>query len=266
MAARSHRARGIVIGKTKLGESDIIVTFLTEDGSSIRAVAKGGRKPGGTFASRLEYFSEADVLVAEGKSLGIVQEARIVNAHAPIRANVERTLSALPVIELLAKTSEEGLENPRLFAMAEAFLDHVDEGANETSLALCAAALLKIIALLGFKPSLDSCVQCGSMVSLEDASRTVTFSFTDGGVVCESCRTAYDSMEIDVPTIAWAHHFLYATFAEIVCEPIDETVVLRVLQFSQQWVLMHAGVRLKSLDSLMTSGVYAQAEDEKNSI
>ena len=257
MAARSHRARGIVVGKTKLGESDVIITLLTEDGSSIRAVAKGARKPGGTFASRLEYFCEADVLVAEGKSLGIVQEARIANSHAPIRSCAERSLSAMPVIELLAKTSDEGLENPRIYAMLVTFLELLENSPEDVSLALCAAALLKTMALLGFKPSLVSCVQCGSEVALDSTKDSLPFSYSDGGVVCENCRASYDSIEIDIPTIAWAHHFLYATFAEIADSTVEEKAVLLVLQFTKQWVLMHAGVRVKSLDYLMTSGVYA---------
>ncbi|WP_371298200.1 recombination protein O N-terminal domain-containing protein [Paraeggerthella sp.] len=40
--SQPYDARGIVLRKTKLGESDLILTMLVEDGSQVRAVAKGG--------------------------------------------------------------------------------------------------------------------------------------------------------------------------------------------------------------------------------
>ena len=57
MAARTYTARAIVLRKTKLGESDLVVTLLAEDGSQVRAVAKGARKPSSPFAARLELYS-----------------------------------------------------------------------------------------------------------------------------------------------------------------------------------------------------------------
>ena len=76
MAGRSsRRLRGIVLGRTKLGEADLILTLLAQDGSQVRAVAKGARKPGGRLAARCELFCEGDYLVAHGRNLGIVSQA-----------------------------------------------------------------------------------------------------------------------------------------------------------------------------------------------
>ena len=80
MSQPTYGARGIVLRKTKLGEGDLVVTLLSEDGSQLRAVAKGARKPTSPFASRLELYSVADALLARGRSLDIVKEARLVEA------------------------------------------------------------------------------------------------------------------------------------------------------------------------------------------
>ncbi len=77
MASATYTARAIVLRKTKLGESDLIVTLLAQDGSQIRAVAKGARKPSSPFAARLELYSSVDLLCSKGRSLDIVKEARI---------------------------------------------------------------------------------------------------------------------------------------------------------------------------------------------
>ncbi|MFQ9180415.1 MAG: DNA repair protein RecO [Eggerthella lenta] len=77
----TYDARAIVLRKTKLGESDLILALLAEDGSQIRAVAKGARKPASSFAARLELYSVVDLLVARGRSLDIVKEARLVESN-----------------------------------------------------------------------------------------------------------------------------------------------------------------------------------------
>ena len=48
---RTYRARAVVLDRTKRGEQDLILTLLGSDGSQLRAVAKGARKPGGRLAA-----------------------------------------------------------------------------------------------------------------------------------------------------------------------------------------------------------------------
>ena len=54
--AKAYNERCIVLRHTKLGETDVIVTMLASDGSQVRAVAKGLRKPGNRIGARLELF------------------------------------------------------------------------------------------------------------------------------------------------------------------------------------------------------------------
>ena len=102
MSQPTYDARAIVLRKTKLGESDLILTLLAEDGSQMRAVAKGARKPASSFAARLELYSVVDLLVARGRSLDIVKEARLVAAHDAMRCNLEASAAAAPVAGLAA--------------------------------------------------------------------------------------------------------------------------------------------------------------------
>ena len=64
MASPTYTARALVLRKTKLGETDLVLTLLAEDGSQMRAVAKGARKPANAFSARLELYSVVDVLLS----------------------------------------------------------------------------------------------------------------------------------------------------------------------------------------------------------
>ena len=54
--SRTYRTKVLVLDKTKLKETDLILTMLDERGRQVRAVAKGARKPGGRLAARCELF------------------------------------------------------------------------------------------------------------------------------------------------------------------------------------------------------------------
>ena len=97
MAQPTYSTRALVLRRTKLGESDLILTLLSEDGSQKRAVAKGARRPKSSFAARTEPFCVIDALCATGRSLDILKEARLVAAHDALRCNLEASAAAAPV-------------------------------------------------------------------------------------------------------------------------------------------------------------------------
>ena len=102
---RTRHTSAIVIDRTKLGESDLILTLLEADGSQGRAVAKGARKPGGKLAARVQLFCEDDLLLAVGRNLDVVAEAQLSCAHASLRGDLARVSAASVVCEVARLTS-----------------------------------------------------------------------------------------------------------------------------------------------------------------
>ena len=123
MARPTYTANVIVLRKTKLKETDLILTCLTEDGSQLRFVAKGARKPNNSFASRLELFSNTHVLAVRGRSLDIVKEAKLICGNKGLRESMERMAAASVVCELLAKSTQPHLEVKRLYPMVARALE-----------------------------------------------------------------------------------------------------------------------------------------------
>ena len=183
MASPTKTITALVLRRTKLGETDVIVTLLAEDGSQVKAVAKGARKPTSSFASRLELYSVAKILVAEGKNLDIVKEVRLLEGNEALRNDFFRSSASAPIVELLAKSTYENQPTARLFALSRAALHSIATTPNDPLVATL-AGLLKALAFLGFRPSFTECVGCGDTPELAEGTRQ-TFSFFDGGVVWE---------------------------------------------------------------------------------
>ena len=230
MSQPTYDARAIVLRKTKLGESDLILTLLAEDGSQMRAVAKGARKPASSFAARLELYSVVDLLVARGRSLDIA--------------------------ELLDRVTQMGLENPRLFALTRTALSSLGRVDPAQVPAVCAAHLLKTLAFAGLRPSLDACVSCGRDVEAVPESGLMALSYQEGGAVCAACRSSVETVLVPASTVAWCRALLSSTFAEIEILEADPSAAFSVLRFCQQWVSEHVGANLKSLNFLFTCGLF----------
>ncbi len=258
MARPTYRARVLVIRKTKLGETDLILTMLAEDGSQLRAVAKGARKPSGAFSSRLELFSEADVLLVRGKSLDIVKEARLVCGNAQVRESLERASAASVMVELLDRATQPDLPSPKLFPMTHAALAALAAADVAHAPAICAAHLLKTYAFAGVRPTLAECSLCGEPLAAGEglaASGLVAFSVSEGGALCDACATP-DSIRVSAVTLAWARALLSSKFSDIAATEIDQAAIFDVLRLCQTWGQVHLSAHLRSLTFLFTCGLF----------
>ena len=296
MARPTYRARVLVIRKTKLGETDLILTMLAEDGSQLRAVAKGARKPSGAFASRLELFCEADVLLVRGKSLDIVKEARLICGNAQVRESLERASAASVMVELLDRATQPDLPSPKLFPMTHAALAALAAANVAHAPAICAAHLLKTFAFAGVRPTLAECSLCGEPLAAGEersaaagerpaaggsAGATGAASglaaggqFTGEptgaapavpGLVAFSVSeggalcdacATPDSIRVSSVTLAWARALLSSKFSDIAATEIDQAAIFDVLRLCQTWGQVHLSAHLRSLTFLFTCGLF----------
>lgn len=251
MAAKTYRTRALVLKKTKLAEKDLIVTLLAEDGSLVRAVAKGARKPGGSHAAKAELFTPLAALLAEGRTLDVLCEAR--REGPPRTLTLEQAACCAAVAELITLAAQEGLAQQRLFDLAAASFAALAAHDGQKALLLCAAALWKITAQAGFRPVLDGCALCGG--PLEDAGSEVRFSVQEGGALCGRCPAPADAAAVDRKVLDWCAYAVGARYDDIAAQP-DAAAAPAMLALAQTWTSVHMGRRLKSIDFLFSPGLF----------
>ena len=249
MAHPTYRARGIVVRKTKLGEMDLIVTFLASDGSQMRAVTKGARKPGGALAGKIEIANTVDVLCSVGRSLDTVKEARLSASYPSFRSDVEKAACAACIAELCERVTQVDLPHARLFDMIEAAFRTLDRAQGAVVFSCTAAVLLKLFAFTGVAPQLSHCAVCGGPLNA-DASRT-PFSVEEGGSVCVSCADTVSAWPVDTATVQVASALLRATFDAFVAAGDQGMRARAVLELCRDWSRFHVGSRIRSLDFLL---------------
>ncbi len=253
----SHlRFTGIVLRKTKLGESDLIITFLAQDGSSVQAVAKGARRPKSSFASRLELFSCAELFCAQGKGLPLVQEARLVASHQALRLDFDRSTASSVLAELVAKSSHENVPSHRLFDLCQGALSAFEHAEHEAIYPLLLAACLKVFAFTGVRPSFAHCACCGKDIFREEGQGFVALSHAEGGCLCDQCASSLEVIREEVSLLRWLDVLLYSSFSQIESLKIPSGVLSFGFHFIQEWMRAHLGSSLKSIPFLLTNAVF----------
>lgn len=240
----TYRTRVLALKKTKLGESDLIVTLLAENGCQVRAVAKGARKTSSKFGARLEPFSVCDVMLATGRTLEIVTDAETVVSNAVLREDYDRSSAGSVVADFLDKVSVECQTEERLFGLAVTTLDVMTTARVEDLLAIVVAFLVKGMAMHGYRPQFDACVSCGC--ASPSGGR---FSLDLGGPLCEACcGDQADTVSADESTRSALRALLGARMADVPGLKVPRPVALSGLRLMRGFAAYHVPARLKALD------------------
>jgi DNA repair protein RecO (recombination protein O) len=234
-----------MLRKTKLGESDLVLTLVSSEGHQIRAVAKGARKPGSKFGARVEPLTIADALFARGRSLDVLTEVETVTTHERLRSDYEAFRAASVVADFLDRITQECDAEPRVYELGAATLDVLEVADAASRRSVVAAFLVKGIAMQGFRPQLAGCAVCGA-----PGETATAFSLEGGGVVCSACSAA-DASALGVSpglaeSLAW---LLGARLGEVASQPLHEAVEREALMVLRAFVAYHVPARMRALDA-----------------
>ena len=233
------RDRGIVLRTIRLGEADRIVTLMTERHGKVRAVAKGVRRTRSKFGSRLEPLSHVALLGWQGRSdLDIINQVEVIDANKVIREDLDRITVALSMLEVVDQIGQERHANPRLYEMV---VGAVSALAARNSPMVAPAFFLKVLALEGTAPHLESCVNCGE----EDPSLLVAFDPVEGGVLCRQCRRG---RSLSPDALALLRRVLGGDLASVLVEP-QGPAAHEVSALATEAMEAHLDRRLRSVHS-----------------
>ncbi len=174
-----YRDAAVVLRTYKLGEADRIVVLLTRGHGKVRAVAKGVRRTGSKFGSRLEPGSHIQVQLHEGRGeLDIVTQTETIESHRRTRDDLTRLSRTSSLLEAVDQLAQERESNPKLYDMLVGGIRTVEE---RNPAMISAAFFLKLLAHEGVSPELDECVECG------EAGGPFAWAAEAGGVRCRGC-------------------------------------------------------------------------------
>ena len=191
---RVYSTRAIILGQREFVEAAKVITILTPDVGKQDSVAKGVLKPKSRLAGHLEPGTYCDLELAVGKNLDIIREAQTISRFRASQHNLMRLTTLIYILELVDKYTVDGTGND-LFQPLLVTLERLDKGINLS--AVVHGFELTVLEITGFRPSLDQCINCLSIVDSVQAN----WSQDGGGIVCVHCVSLISDTSLIEPRV-----------------------------------------------------------------
>lgn len=166
-------------------ETSKIIRLLTPSHGVQSVIAKGARRPKSRYGGVLEPFTDgrATFYLRDNRDLHTLSGFELERPRQRLGRDLIRFGAASLLAEILLRTAS-GQAAPELFAHLRSALDRLEAAPEEELEGVALAQVWGLVAVLGFAPSLDLCVGCGSAIAGE-ADRFLDYGA--GGLYCGEC-------------------------------------------------------------------------------
>ncbi len=190
------RSAALLLRRTPIRESDLVVELLSAALGRVSVVARGARKSQRRFGGALEPVHELMVELEErGEGLGVLVAAEIVRPRFGVTADLGALTAAGRALAWVREVAPPRVPEEAIWSACEQLLGTLDRGAavgaaleREAAAQVALASFgMQLIEALGWGLTLDECVACRRRCPEGQAAFV---SARRGGVVCRACGGA----------------------------------------------------------------------------
>jgi DNA repair protein RecO (recombination protein O) len=166
-------------------ESSRILRLATRDAGVVSVLAKGARRTSRRFGTAVDLFAEgqAQFYAKPGRELHTLASFDVTRSRPTLAGDLGRFTAASAVAELMLRFARDDAE-PALFDALVGALDRLSTTAPRHTREAGLAAAWRLVAELGFGPTILVCAECHSAVGAEQPA---AFSHPAGGTLCDRC-------------------------------------------------------------------------------
>lgn len=167
-----HQSPAIVLRRTRLTETSLIVTWLTPDHGRIKTVAKGAMRPRNRLAGVLDLFHLCEIHFQRARAgdLHTLRDAHLLNAFPGIRTEYSRISLGAYAVELIERCTENETPLPEIFHLLERILGFLNgQGASQVALVHFENELVRLLGIA--QPGVSACVTIETLLRRLPASR-----------------------------------------------------------------------------------------------
>ena len=175
---------GIVIKQVQYKEKDAMVSVLTKDGT-VSFLARGILSPTSKNASSCLLFAYSNFTLNSRQDKLTLTQGKLIKSYYKLYESLDKMAGVQLVSELILRCLDEdnGSVYPYLFNLLE---NMMNDYSTSTLVLICIANIIK---QSGYSLEYDSCVKCGNKKGI------VSYSFEQGGFICQRCITYKDKLK-----------------------------------------------------------------------
>jgi DNA repair protein RecO (recombination protein O) len=231
--SKTYKATGINLKTQPLGESDKIVTILTQEFGLIRAVATGARKQNSSLGGKMGMFVINELLISPGKNLNIIIEAQTIRSYQGLSKDLGKLAASqyLAEIVLCQSLSEQPqIEIYELFNKHIQRLEDIPRTETKSVVACLVQCVFQLLTLAGLTPQVEFCCLTQRFLTPDwkNPHWQVGFSIPSGGIIC---LEAWKNLQQQIEQGKWENRKMNGktktnvpNTQSLASDPIDKTV------------------------------------------
>ena len=176
--------RAVVLQTYRYSETSKILRLMTWELGPCSALARGALRPRSRFGGLLEPFveGEATFYSREGRDLHTLSNFELLHDRRGLDRSIRLFTVASVLCELVMRLAPEH-RDAELYRTLTAGLDGLHGRVRERAPAGGLEYVWGVVSALGFRPEMERCVGCRSLIGATGAR----FDFEAGGLRCGSC-------------------------------------------------------------------------------
>ena len=187
--SKTYKATGINLKAQPLGESDKIVTILTQEFGLIRAVATGARKQNSSLGGRMGMFVVNELLISQGRNLDRITQAETIKTYPGLSKDLGKLAASQYLAEIVlcqALSEQPQIEIYELFNKHLQRLEDIPKTEIKCIVAYLAQGVFQLLNLAGLTPQVESCCLTQRLLTPDwtNPQWQVGFSIPSGGIIC----------------------------------------------------------------------------------
>lgn len=183
--SRTYKAIGINLKGMPLGESDRLLTILTQEYGLVRVVAPGARKPGSKLGGRTDLFMVNQLVLTKGRSLDKISQADTLASYTGLSKNLAKLTASQYLAELVLYQALSDQPQEDLFLLLAEHLGWLEQAMPQAVLPCLTHAIFHLLSWAGIAPQVQRCciTQAPLMPDFRDPDWRIGFSSAAGGTV-----------------------------------------------------------------------------------
>ncbi|MGF0039895.1 DNA repair protein RecO [Peptoniphilaceae bacterium SGI.131] len=186
----NYELEGIVIRASQYMESSKILTLFTRKKGIIPVMAKGVKRPKSKMQNLTGNLSRAKFILRRRDDFYYLQDGEIIDLFMELRTDIKNIYFVQLALDFVEKNILSGESNEIIYDMTVKFMSRI--AACTRKLDLFNMFVMKLLAMLGYKPNLSFCTLCGNALG-----ERMYFDMEAGGLVCGDCKnlSRFDRIE-----------------------------------------------------------------------
>ena len=234
--------KGLIIREQTIGESDRLVTLLTDELGLVKAFVRRAKVYKNRNLSATSLFVYGEFTLYKGKDAYVIDNATPIEVFFDLRSDIEKLSLAQYFAQLTYYLGAEEQPSQDMLRLILNALHLLCKSSKDHKL-IKSAVEMRMLCLGGYMPNVIACYRCGNF-----ESETMFFDIEEGCIYCEDCyRNNALTAPLSVIT-AIRYICLIDDVSKIFSFKLNKDNLLTLADISEKYLLSRVDGKLTTLE------------------